>query len=122
MTAFPDDPPVGDIVTGARPEGKASPASVLTAPRTPVTRWNRKYLLAGADVVQSASALLRHGPEYAGVLLEELSHWMNRKGFQGLHEVRGLLAAPDADDSEARERADYVWTMRKANSGIYETY
>ena len=25
-----------------------------------------KYLLAGADVVQSASALLRHGPQYAG--------------------------------------------------------
>jgi dihydroorotate dehydrogenase (fumarate) len=31
-----------------------------------------KYLLAGADVVQSASALLRHGPEYAGVLLDGL--------------------------------------------------
>ncbi|MDR3655024.1 MAG: dihydroorotate dehydrogenase-like protein [Mycobacterium sp.] len=81
-----------------------------------------KYLLAGADVVQSASALLRHGPEYAGVLLQELSHWMNRKGFQDLNEVRGLLAAPDAKDSEAQERADYVWAVRKANSGIYEAH
>ena len=27
-----------------------------------------KYLLAGADVVMTASALLRHGPEHAGVL------------------------------------------------------
>jgi len=79
-----------------------------------------KYLLAGADVVQSASALLRHGPEYAGTLLQDLSHWMSRKGFQDLHQVRGLLAAAESDDSEARERADYVWTMRKANSGIYE--
>ena len=81
-----------------------------------------KYLLAGADVVQSASALLRHGPEYAGVLLRELSHWMNRKKFSNLGEVRGLLAAPDAKESEAHERADYVWALRKANSGIYDIY
>jgi dihydroorotate dehydrogenase (fumarate) len=81
-----------------------------------------KYLLAGADVVQCASALLRHGPEYAGVLLRELKDWMNRKRFHDLNQVRGLLAAPDAEDSEAQERADYVWALRKANSGIYETY
>ena len=81
-----------------------------------------KYLLAGADVVQSASALLRHGPEYAGVLLGDLGDWMSRKGFQDLGDVRGLLATPDTDDSEARERADYVWALRKANSGIYQAY
>ncbi|WP_156685533.1 dihydroorotate dehydrogenase-like protein [Mycobacterium sp. Marseille-P9652] len=81
-----------------------------------------KYLLAGADVVQTASALLRHGPEYAAVLLRDLGDWMRRKGFRHLGEVRGLLAAPGVPDSAARERADYVWAMRKANSGIYETY
>jgi dihydroorotate dehydrogenase (fumarate) len=81
-----------------------------------------KYLLAGADVVQSASALLRHGPEYAGVLLQHLCNWMERKGFQSLDDVRGLLAAPYVTDSEAQERADYVWALRKANSGIYDAY
>ena len=48
---------------------------------------------------------------------------MQRKGFDDLGEVRGLLAAPDAEDGQdggARERADYVWALRKANSGIYE--
>jgi len=81
-----------------------------------------KYLLAGADVVQSASALLRHGPEYAGVLLQGLQDWISRKGFQALDEVRGLLAAPDAEGWAARERADYVWAVREANSGAYRTY
>ncbi|MGD1254510.1 dihydroorotate dehydrogenase-like protein [Mycobacterium seoulense] len=84
-----------------------------------------KYLLAGADVVQSASALLRHGPEYAAVLLRDLADWMDRKGFQRLDDVRGLLAAPGGEEPgslAARERADYVWAMRKANSGIYEAY
>ena len=81
-----------------------------------------KYLLVGADVVQSASALLRHGPDYAGVLLRGLSEWMARKGFQSLAEARGLLAAPDTEHSGLRERADYVWAVRKANNGIYEAY
>ena len=53
-----------------------------------------KYLLAGADVVMTASALLRHGPEYAGVLLDGLSAWMARHGFQTVDELRGMLAVP----------------------------
>ena len=43
-----------------------------------------KYLLAGADVVMTASALLRHGPEHATVLLDGLTEWMERKGFTGV--------------------------------------
>src|SRR6516165_9069678 len=81
-----------------------------------------KYLLAGADVVQSASALLRHGPEYAGTLLQDLRNWMHRKGFQSLDDVRGLLAAPDATGWAAQERADYVSAVREANSGAYGAF
>jgi dihydroorotate dehydrogenase (fumarate) len=81
-----------------------------------------KYLLAGADVVQSASALLRHGPEYAGALLQGLRDWMSRKGFQALDEMRGLLAAVDAEGWAAQERADYVSAVREANSGAYGSY
>jgi dihydroorotate dehydrogenase (fumarate) len=81
-----------------------------------------KYLLAGADVVQSASALLRHGPEYAGALLQGLQDWMSRKGFQALDEVRGLLAAVDTEGWAAQERADYVSAVREANSGAYGSY
>ena len=81
-----------------------------------------KYLLAGADVVQSASALLRHGPEYAGVLLDGLRDWMSRKGYQRLDEFRGLLSAPDSDDRAARERADYVDAVQDANSRAYGVY
>jgi dihydroorotate dehydrogenase (fumarate) len=54
------------------------------------------YLLAGADVVMTTSSLLRHGPKHVTVLLEGLTAWMDRKGFSGTGEVRGLLAA-DAD-------------------------
>jgi dihydroorotate dehydrogenase (fumarate) len=51
------------------------------------------YLLAGADVVMTTSSLLRHGPAHAKVLLDGLTAWMERKGFGGSGEVRGMLAA-----------------------------
>lgn len=79
-----------------------------------------KYLLAGADVVQSASALLRHGPDYGAVVLDGLRAWMRRKGYSTLDEVRGLLAVPEGQ--VARERADYVTAVREANSHAYGTW
>ncbi len=78
-----------------------------------------RYLLAGADVVMTASALLRHGPEHATVLIDGLEDWMARKGFAAVDEVRGLLAVPPGTDEAVYERAGYVGAMRQANSGIY---
>jgi dihydroorotate dehydrogenase (fumarate) len=78
-----------------------------------------KYLLAGADVVMSASALIRRGPEHATVLLEGLTEWMRRKGFTALGEVRGMLAVPPETDQAAYERAGYVSAMRAANARMY---
>ena len=75
-----------------------------------------KYLLAGADVVMTASALLRHGPGYAGVLTDELSAWMARKGFGSVAEFRGMLAVPAGTDQAARERAGYVTALQAANT------
>ena len=78
-----------------------------------------KYLLAGADVVMTASALLRHGPDYARVLLDGLEEWMTRKGYDEIHEFRGLLAVPIGTDEAAQERQDYVSALRRANRAAY---
>jgi dihydroorotate dehydrogenase (fumarate) len=78
-----------------------------------------KYLLAGADVVMTASALLRHGPEYATVLLDGLSEWMARKGFASVDQIRGLLSAPRGAHDETTERVGYVSAMQEANSTTY---
>ena len=51
MSHLPPDPPL------ASHPRKAPPESVLTAPRTPVTRWNRKYLIAGATGLAGIVAL-----------------------------------------------------------------
>lgn len=78
-----------------------------------------RYLLAGADVVMSASALLRHGPQHARTLLDGLSSWMVRKGFESVDELRGMLAVPADADAAEFERAGYVSAMRAANAGAY---
>ncbi len=78
-----------------------------------------KYLLAGADVVMTASALLRYGPEHAAVLLEGLSGWMVRKGFAAVGDLRGLLSLPPGADEAAHERAGYVSGLQAANSSAY---
>jgi len=76
------------------------------------------HLLAGADVVMTASALLRHGPEHATVLLEGLSTWMARKGFASVDDLRGMLAVPPASDGTAFERSGYVGALRAANARV----
>jgi dihydroorotate dehydrogenase (fumarate) len=71
------------------------------------------YLLAGADVVMTASALLRHGPDHATLLLDGLAAWMARKGFTTIDELRGLLRIPPEDGHDAYERSSYLAAMRE---------
>jgi dihydroorotate dehydrogenase (fumarate) len=71
-----------------------------------------RYLLAGADVVMTTSALMRHGPEHAGALLQGLTEWMAGKGYASLADVRGIMRVPAAADASAYERAGYVSMVR----------
>jgi dihydroorotate dehydrogenase (fumarate) len=66
----------------------------------------------------TASALPRHGPEHAGVLLDSLSDWMRRKGFATVHELRGMLSVLPGADQAAHERGGYVSALREANASV----
>ena len=101
--------------------GKAT-ASLAATSGLEVSADLARYLLAGADVVMTTSALLRHGPKYAAELLGGLSSWMARKGFNSVDEVRGMLSVPAVADEVAYERAGYVTAMRAANAGAYNPW
>lgn len=83
-----------------------------------VTTWEdvARYLLAGADVVMTTSALLRHGPDHASSLLTGLQEWVERKGFDSPDAARGLLAVPADADATTYERAGYVSALEKAKN------
>ena len=69
------------------------------------------FLLAGADVVMTTSALLRHGVDHAGVLLDGVQDWLRRQGYSGVDDARGFLAVPHGTDAGAFARAGYVATL-----------
>ena len=64
-----------------------------------------KYLLAGADAVQTTSALLRHGPEHLARLVKGLTEWTQGHGATSVAEVRGRMSADRLDDPEVLVRA-----------------
>ncbi|CAI8747456.1 dihydroorotate dehydrogenase-like protein [Methylococcus capsulatus] len=67
-----------------------------------------KYLLAGADAVMTASALLRHGPSYAAVLVKGLEHWMDAHGFASVTLLKGIMGHDRIANPAAYERANYL--------------
>lgn len=73
-----------------------------------------KYLIAGADVVMTTSALVRHGRGYTAELVSGLRTWMMRKGYESIDQVRGLVALPADADADAIERRGYVAALRAA--------
>jgi len=76
-----------------------------------------KAVLAGADAVQVASALLRHGPSYIATLRDGLGAWMTRMKFGSLDEIRGKLSLRDVPDASAFERAHYLQTLQSWKLG-----
>jgi len=70
-----------------------------------------KLLLAGADVTHLCTALLQHGPEHLGSVLDGLAAWMDEQGFTSIDEVRGRLSQAAVSDPAEFERAQYLQVL-----------
>jgi len=67
-----------------------------------------KYLLAGADAVMTASALLRNGPGYVRTLVSGLSEWLHDREFESVDQIRGIMSHRKVKNPAAFERANYI--------------
>lgn len=67
-----------------------------------------KALLAGASVVQCASAILQNGIPFISTMLMELQSWMEEKGYDSLDDFRGNVSQKNVDDAFGFERAQYM--------------
>jgi len=74
-----------------------------------------KALLAGADVVQLVSALLRHGPSHVAAMRQGLGRWMAWHHIERLDEARGRVSLRSTKDRELLERAHYIQTLHTWN-------
>ena len=75
-----------------------------------------KYLLAGADVVMTTSALLRHGVEHLRTLVSGLSEWLERRECTSVAQIRGSMSLRKVANPEAFERANYVRILQSYRS------
>ena len=73
-----------------------------------------KYLLAGADVVMTTSALLRHGIGHMKALVDGLAEWLAARGATSPEAIRGRLSRSNARNTEAEayERANYIRVLQ----------
>ena len=67
-----------------------------------------KYLMAGADVVMSTSALLRHGPSWLTAVSRDLTEWMEKKGYESIDQLRGSMSHKALPESMAFVRGNYI--------------
>jgi dihydroorotate dehydrogenase (fumarate) len=67
-----------------------------------------KYLLAGADAVMTASALLQHGPEYIGSLIRDLERWIGKNEYESVSEFQGMMSQQAVPNAEEFERLNYI--------------
>jgi dihydroorotate dehydrogenase (fumarate) len=67
-----------------------------------------KYLLVGADIVMTASALLRNGVQHLATMRQGLERWLGENGYDSVDAIRGLKDATHVQDIDALLRAQYV--------------
>ncbi len=80
-----------------------------------------RLLLAGADVVQIVSAIYKYQPGHIAKMLEELSAWMDQKGYKTIDEFKGKLARKNMKDPYSYQRAQYVEILMKSEE-IFKKY
>lgn len=75
-----------------------------------------KYLMAGADVAMTTSALLRNGAGYLKTLVDELDAWMERRDYQSVEQMKGSMSQQKVADPSAFERANYIKVLESYKS------
>ncbi len=70
-----------------------------------------KYLMAGADVVMTTSALLKNGVDYLTTLRDGLAAWMEMHRYVSVAQMKGSMSQRNVADPTAFERANYIKTL-----------
>ena len=67
-----------------------------------------KMLMAGADVTQLCSILLRRGIAYIPLIEHELEEWLEEHEYESVEQLKGSLSQKNCPSPEAFERAQYI--------------
>lgn len=67
-----------------------------------------RVLLVGADVAMMTTTLLRHGPNYAGTVLDDLRAWLSEREYESVDQLRGSMSMKNCADPSALQRSNYM--------------
>jgi dihydroorotate dehydrogenase (fumarate) len=71
-----------------------------------------KGLMAGANIIMMASALLQYGPSYLGQVLEKVESWMTEHEYESVAQMRGSMSQQHVAQPAAFERANYMKVLQ----------
>lgn len=77
-----------------------------------------KLLLAGANVVMTTSALLRHGPQHARGIIDGIHHWALEREYASVRQLTGSVSQSSVADPAAFERANYLEALTRFASSF----
>lgn len=75
-----------------------------------------KYLMAGADIVFTTSALLQNGPQFVNRLVQDLTAWMEKRRYESVTQMKGSMSQHKVADPTAFERANYIRILESYKS------
>jgi dihydroorotate dehydrogenase (fumarate) len=75
-----------------------------------------KVVMAGADVAQVCSVLLRKGVGELGVMLAGMKAWMEEHEYDSVEQMKGSMSQKSVEDPAAFERANYMRTLTSFSS------
>ena len=78
-----------------------------------------KALLAGADVVMAAAALIRYGPSWLTTILDEVRHWLANKEYESVQQIKGSMSVHNYSDPKAYHRANYMRALTSYSTNLY---
>jgi dihydroorotate dehydrogenase (fumarate) len=67
-----------------------------------------KMMLAGAQVVEVASAIYKNGKSHIQTMLKDVENWMDQKGYGKLDDFRGMLNTKRTQDPAAYYRMQFM--------------
>ncbi len=71
-----------------------------------------KAVMAGANAVQSVSAILKNGPSWLGKARDEMALWLESREYESLGQALGSMNLAHCPEPQAYERGNYMRVLR----------
>jgi dihydroorotate dehydrogenase (fumarate) len=71
-----------------------------------------KAVMCGAHTVQVVSSLLERGTDHLGILLADMTAWLEEREYESLNQMRGSMSLARCPNPREYERANYVQILQ----------